>query len=157
MNDTEQKPEDIQCPACGYYCLGNGGFGCIDKPFLVESQKNQPTAQVDGNLDEILKRYSLAVQGLHAGVKPIDDGIEANRYRQEAKRAIAAHLQAAIQTARIDELQRIIDSKATLNDIYGDNPRNNYGYNETQVRDAVNWLRNRHNERLQQLKKEASK
>ena len=26
------KPEDIQCPVCGYYCLGKGGFGCIDKP-----------------------------------------------------------------------------------------------------------------------------
>lgn|SRR3990167_1899296 len=23
-----------QCPVCGYYCLGNGGFGCIDKPTL---------------------------------------------------------------------------------------------------------------------------
>lgn len=23
---------DIQCPVCGYYCLGNGGIGCIDKP-----------------------------------------------------------------------------------------------------------------------------
>jgi len=25
-------PEDIACPVCGYYCLGKGGFGCIDKP-----------------------------------------------------------------------------------------------------------------------------
>ena len=29
------KPEDIQCPACGYYCLGKGGWGCIDKPFFL--------------------------------------------------------------------------------------------------------------------------
>ena len=27
--------KDIQCPVCGYYCLGNGGYGCIDKPSLV--------------------------------------------------------------------------------------------------------------------------
>ena len=23
---------DEQCPVCGYYCLGRGGHGCIDKP-----------------------------------------------------------------------------------------------------------------------------
>lgn len=22
------------CPVCGYYCDGNGGIGCIDKPTL---------------------------------------------------------------------------------------------------------------------------
>lgn len=22
------------CPVCGYYCLGKGGIGCIDKPKL---------------------------------------------------------------------------------------------------------------------------
>lgn len=26
--------EEIQCPVCGYYCLGKGGVGCIDKPNL---------------------------------------------------------------------------------------------------------------------------
>ncbi len=31
-----KEAENIQCPVCGYYCLGNGGFGCIDKPRLVE-------------------------------------------------------------------------------------------------------------------------
>jgi hypothetical protein len=25
------KPEDLNCPVCGYYCLGKGGIGCIDK------------------------------------------------------------------------------------------------------------------------------
>ena len=30
--------KDIQCPVCGYYCLGNGGHGCIDKPKLVEDE-----------------------------------------------------------------------------------------------------------------------
>jgi hypothetical protein len=32
---------EIQCPACGYYCLGKGGFGCIDKPTLVEIEEGQ--------------------------------------------------------------------------------------------------------------------
>ena len=27
---------DISCPVCGYYCLGKGGIGCVDKPSLVE-------------------------------------------------------------------------------------------------------------------------
>jgi hypothetical protein len=31
---SPDKPEDIQCPVCGYYCIGRGGFGCIDKPKL---------------------------------------------------------------------------------------------------------------------------
>lgn len=25
------KIQDIDCPVCGYYCLGKGGAGCIDK------------------------------------------------------------------------------------------------------------------------------
>ena len=24
-----------QCPVCGYYCLGRGGYGCIDKPSMI--------------------------------------------------------------------------------------------------------------------------
>jgi len=31
------KPEDEQCPVCGYYCLGNGGIGCIDKPTYIKN------------------------------------------------------------------------------------------------------------------------
>lgn len=33
------RPEDIQCPVCGYYCLGKGGVGCIDKPRWVAIQE----------------------------------------------------------------------------------------------------------------------
>ena len=35
----ETKAEDIICPHCGYYCLGNGGFYCIDKPSLQDKDK----------------------------------------------------------------------------------------------------------------------
>ena len=35
--------DDAQCPVCGYYCLGKGGYGCIDKPSLVK-QKLVPSA-----------------------------------------------------------------------------------------------------------------
>lgn len=27
--------ENLTCPVCGYYCLGKGGAGCIDKPTLL--------------------------------------------------------------------------------------------------------------------------
>lgn len=33
---VEDKPEDMVCPVCGYYCLGKGGVGCIDKPFYIK-------------------------------------------------------------------------------------------------------------------------
>jgi hypothetical protein len=33
------KAENEQCPVCGYYCLGKGGVGCIDKPSLVEQEE----------------------------------------------------------------------------------------------------------------------
>lgn len=26
--------DDAKCPVCGYYCLGKGGVGCINKPNL---------------------------------------------------------------------------------------------------------------------------
>lgn len=33
--DLLKPTTDEQCPVCGYYCLGKGGIGCIDKPTLV--------------------------------------------------------------------------------------------------------------------------
>lgn len=30
---------DSQCPVCGYYCLGNGGVGCIDKPAMLATMQ----------------------------------------------------------------------------------------------------------------------
>lgn len=33
---AEPHPFEITCPVCGYYCLGNGGFGCIDKPSMLD-------------------------------------------------------------------------------------------------------------------------
>jgi len=41
MSEKEKMPsEKISCPVCGYYCLGKGGIGCIDKPTLVEIEKS---------------------------------------------------------------------------------------------------------------------
>ncbi len=30
------RNKNTNCPVCGYYCLGTGGIGCIDKPSLVK-------------------------------------------------------------------------------------------------------------------------
>lgn len=39
--DAKYKPEDEECPVCGYYCLGRGGICCIDKPGLVRCYASQ--------------------------------------------------------------------------------------------------------------------
>lgn len=31
----QYRNKNINCPVCGYYCLGTGGIGCIDKPGLI--------------------------------------------------------------------------------------------------------------------------
>lgn len=35
------NPEDIICPVCGYYCSGNGGYGCIDKPGFIDDRQEE--------------------------------------------------------------------------------------------------------------------
>lgn len=55
--------------------------------------------------------------------------------------------------ARIEELERASKSDK-LEDIYGEDWRAHYGYNETQVRDAVNHIRKDIAKRIAQLKKE---
>jgi hypothetical protein len=35
------RAERLYCPACGYYCLGNGGVGCIDKPTIVRAARKE--------------------------------------------------------------------------------------------------------------------
>lgn len=34
IDKAYEKNKDIICPVCGFYCLGKGGRGCIDKPSL---------------------------------------------------------------------------------------------------------------------------
>ena len=51
MSELREAAE-IQCPVCGYYCLGNGGIGCIDKPYLYEAAlSNQP--EPEGTVGEL--------------------------------------------------------------------------------------------------------
>ena len=36
MSDDTYPFGNEQCPVCGYYCLGKGGHGCIDKPSIMK-------------------------------------------------------------------------------------------------------------------------
>lgn len=50
------KPEDIICPVCGYYCLGKGGHGCIDKPNIyatLPDTQEQEWRDIEGIAHEI--------------------------------------------------------------------------------------------------------
>lgn len=67
------KPEDIQCPVCGYYCLGKGGTGCIDKPTLVHPVELE-------NLDGVTYRRIY-----FANDKPMDIRISWNKFVRKHK------------------------------------------------------------------------
>jgi hypothetical protein len=54
-----RNPEDVICPVCGYYCLGKGGMGCIDKPVYVEMAKYRKGYIIQGKdvtQDHIIKK-----------------------------------------------------------------------------------------------------
>lgn len=38
---ARHEAENIQCPVCGFYCLGKGGDGCIDKPSILAAKKEE--------------------------------------------------------------------------------------------------------------------
>ena len=64
---SETKPEDEQCPVCGYYCLGNGGIGCIDKPTYVknyykvrEEPADQPSIPIS-KIEELIKIRKVTI------------------------------------------------------------------------------------------------
>lgn len=37
MTDSKEVKDlrDLTCPVCGWFCIGHGGLGCIDKPKVV--------------------------------------------------------------------------------------------------------------------------
>jgi len=35
------REQNIICPVCGFYCYGNGGAGCIDKPELCDIKSSR--------------------------------------------------------------------------------------------------------------------
>ena len=49
--------QEIICPSCGYYCLGNGGLGCIDKPTLT-SETNKDLTGIEEDLEDLKGKIS---------------------------------------------------------------------------------------------------
>lgn len=55
---------EATCPVCGYYCLGKGGYGCIDKPGMVAQAQSQTAPEKSRVTDRI---YILAMIALLVG------------------------------------------------------------------------------------------
>lgn len=82
---------------------------------LCQKYFSSPTTPTksSGELEEILKAYSLAVQALIAGHTPFDDGVEASRYRCEAVDAINA-LHTTHNTRSSGQLEDLIEHLADI-------------------------------------------
>ncbi len=76
----KEESDNIQCPVCGYYCLGKGGHGCIDKPSMLNS-----TPKVEGDLVEGLSKF------IHKFKEHLDLGQSCRECRHEAQ-AIADYI-----------------------------------------------------------------
>lgn len=44
---NENPNSEEICPVCGYYCLGKGGMGCIDKPSFSLPESKVENNQID--------------------------------------------------------------------------------------------------------------
>ena len=73
MEPKNKRPaaEDIICPVCGYYCSGNGGKFCIDKPelFRLEQIVNNPydhSPPAMAHWDEAYDKLEQSIQKLRS-------------------------------------------------------------------------------------------
>lgn len=100
-----KTPEDIQCPACGYYCSGNGGFGCIDKPELVRIVKQ---AASDSVLNPPTTPPAPDLERLQQAARQLQEAeITIGEYLQLTRELIAAEL------ARVE-----VESKIAVHEWY---------------------------------------
>lgn len=98
--------------------------------FTLQKETSDAWERYEGTEGDELEEYGEAYE---------------NAYHK-AKTALASLATSKVNQARYDELEKLLtvgEENITLNDIYGDDRRNNYGYQETQVRDASNHLKRR--------------
>lgn len=69
---------DSYCPVCGYYCLGNGGFGCIDKTRDIKMRKQILCLDFDG----VLHSYASGWKG--ANIIPDPPTLGSREFLSEA-------------------------------------------------------------------------
>jgi len=60
---------DISCPVCGYYCLGKGGYGCIDKPSMLNLNKEHTRKDENAMIGECM--FNPPTMLLTKPVRPI--------------------------------------------------------------------------------------
>jgi len=56
QKDETHREEEIKavfCPVCGYYCLGKGGIGCIDKKGFYEMRPKEDDHYPKDKCEEI--------------------------------------------------------------------------------------------------------
>ncbi len=74
------------CPVCGYYCLGLGGAGCIDKPALIlKSTGDKERMKYEDQLryQEDWHRLSVRLETIEARILRLELSAPPLNYEQE--------------------------------------------------------------------------
>ena|SRR3990167_5158720 len=77
----EDKIEEAQCPVCGYYCLGKGGNGCIDKPSMVHNELSVTMTLDEGRAAAQRSRTAERV-AVQARISPHERQLVSTRWLQ---------------------------------------------------------------------------
>jgi hypothetical protein len=85
--------DNISCPVCGYYCLGKGGHGCIDKPFLTRKQRDSERDIARPTYEQLERTAKMALETCRfishlsaESFSPWSDGIKMAREAVDAAR-----------------------------------------------------------------------
>lgn len=112
MND-----QDTQCPVCGYYCLGKGGIGCIDKPELLKVHAMNDQSMPTMELEEAAQVSKVEFDNIIANAKAIKDKIYLGLIPPPSKAQAIAMIGLMIRMAeqgredtdRLREIDRALD------------------------------------------------
>lgn len=104
-------------------------------------------SNLDKKLDEILDDVLIGMfcRDPEGDFVPLDD----------AKNVLRSQAKQAIKQLVADEMREIIGHDAGYEDIYGNDPRNNYGFTEAQVKEAARWLQRKLRTKLAEWLKES--
>ena len=113
MKHQENCPKEMQCPKCGYYCLGKGGHGCIDK--TTSPCTCQPNNGVIPMAEEGLKEWSkdwdldtLVSNLVSAGMEYMAEK-STTKQLQENKRIIKEEIERRIAQGRQQGLREAME------------------------------------------------
>ena len=106
------------------------------------------------NLDSIINLFISKINANEQTSNYIfdEDYVAVAELKRDFEGYIANQVAKAIEGALDQVGVFVLGGTVRLNDIYGNDYRNNYGYNETQVRDAANWIQDRQRVKLETLR-----